>query len=189
MDARWAIVFGAVFAPVAGIAAAYLLNEIAAIEQTRRVAAYAVGAVPLSALVGAVAGWAFARRRSLSSLHRVLGAGMALVAATITASLQSALRFHYLGAGGGYSFGSFLYTEEIAMLGGIVPGVLALGAAFARGRVVAVAAIAGVVSALLVGPILILSSTFGAAGLTPPILGVATVGAIAVGARLAVERR
>lgn len=139
------LVAPSVVAPLAGLALA--LGMLAVAEDrdlAGSVTAYALAALPLSALLSAAAA-------RLGGRPRMAGAVTALVSALVAAQFSAMIRFYLAGARGFWSLAAAPYTAEVLMLLGSVPMVAWLGAKVAgarwdRGRGAALA-LAGLVGA------------------------------------------
>ncbi len=160
--------------PLAGAALAGALAVVLADGRSDRLWGYALGTLPLSVVV-----WALASRWSPTtpgSGAGWLGAPVALVAALGTAQVLATIRFQRAGAAGAIALSALPFTEEFLMLVPLAPGLLALGGAVARrraghlGLALGASAAAGVATMLVVGPSLIGVALAGRLGFLDPVV-------------------
>lgn len=152
--------FGAVVLPLIGVAFSVVsVFLLGASDRGGTIIAYAIGVMPLAAMLGA-AGFYLAGRAPKAPW--TLGALAALAGAVMAAIVAATVRFRQAGATGFVSVSALPYTAEFLMLAGVVPAILVLGAGVAgrqavRGTlaVVAWSLAAGAVSSALVGLTLI----------------------------------
>lgn len=160
--------------PLAGAALAGALAVVLADGRSDRLWGYALGTLPLSVVV-----WALASRWSPTTAGSGagwLGAPVALLAALATAQVLAMIRFQRAGAAGAIALSALPFTEEFLMLVPLAPGLLALGGAVARrglgrpARSLGGAAVVGVVVMLVIGPSLIGVAVAGRTGILNPIV-------------------
>ncbi len=122
------LVAPSVVAPLAGLGLALGMMAIADDRDLPgSVTAYALAALPVSALVSAAAA-------RLGGRPRMAGALTALVSALVAAQVSAMIRFYQGGARGFWSLAAAPYTAEVLMLLGSVPMVAWLGAKVAGAR-------------------------------------------------------
>lgn len=129
---RLRLAVGAITGVLTGLLAALLAGAAMDEERGRSVAGYALGVLPLAALVGAsAAGW-LNRYPAVTGSRQLLGALLAGGAAVVVSLALGALRFRVAGATGFIAVGALWYTAEFLMVVALLPATAALGVAAAR---------------------------------------------------------
>ena len=114
-------------------------------------AAYALTLAPLSAFLGAFGGW----RWRATGRAGWPGGLVSMVAGLATAGLLAAFRFRYSGATGVGVLPILARSREAQMVLGLLPGLALLGSGWGGRRPALRAAVGGVATSLIMGPILI----------------------------------
>ena len=129
-SSRWRrSVLAAVVVPLAGIGLALSLLALTDDrELAETVVAYAVGALPLVALLGAAAA------RLNGGRLRIGGALVAVIGALVAAQFLAMIRFYLAGARGFLSLAAAPYTAEVLMVVGSLPATAWVGARAAGRR-------------------------------------------------------
>lgn len=178
---RGVIGVGALGGALLGVLFGMLLGATMDAERGRSVVGYALGVMPLAALIGATAAAWLARTTDAGRSSQLLGGLLAVGAAIAMSLVLGAIRFRVAGATGLVSVGALWYTAEFLMVVGLLPAVATLGAGAVRrwesaSTMIrsAVSVALGATSALLAGPTAIGVAALGS--LVTPI----TVAALAV---------
>lgn len=155
---------GALAAPLLGIGLAVAVGGAGA--------AYALTLAPLAVILGALGGW----RWPAGGRAGWPGGLISVAAGLATAGVLAALRFRYAGATGVGDLPTLAQSREAQMLLGLLPGVALLGAGSGGRRPAFRAAVAGVATSLVMGPVLIgLAAVAAVPWLRPPVPAVGVI--------------
>ncbi len=179
-------VLGAVVLPLLGVAfAAGSVFVLGASDRAGVIIAYAIGTMPLSAVIGGLGGY-FAGRAPGGRWG--LGISAALIGAAAAALVAATFRFRQAGATGFVSLSALPFTAEFLMLAGVCPAIAVLGAGVAgrqAGRglrsVVGWSVVAGAGSSALVGVTLIVVRALGSMPFLNPVVLWALAAAVIAG--------
>lgn len=188
---RLRLAAGAIAGVLVGLLAALLTGAAMGGERGRSVAGYALGVLPLAALIGAAAAAWLARYSAVARTRELLGAVLTSGGAVGVSFALGALRFRVAGATGFIAVGALWYTAEFLMVVALLPATAALGVAAARRWGTAAAlrrhglpVLLGAMVALVAGPTVIAVVAAGSIASPLAVTGLTVAAIVALRVRL-----